>query len=114
LGTFLATANELNQLEKTLRIKLFNSELEEKPTQMEFLRKQKDRYRRMVCKIMEEAANLLYDIINFVATNGTYSEKKIERFTNEVTNASLATYEDWIKLIRFLKRSINIYKYITL
>jgi radical SAM superfamily enzyme YgiQ (UPF0313 family) len=105
LGTFLATANELNKLERTLKIKTFDVETEGKTEEVDLLKMEKARYRQVMRKIMEEAAQILFDIVSFAETSDANNTKKIQRFTNDITETSLSTYREWLGLIEFFKRS---------
>jgi anaerobic magnesium-protoporphyrin IX monomethyl ester cyclase len=105
LGTFLSTAFELKKLERALRIKLFQAEVEGRLEEAASLKRDRMRYNRLSRKIMEEAVELLSEIINFCDSKGAYNNKRIEDFTNRMVETSFSFYKEWSGLIQFLRRS---------
>lgn len=105
LGTFLAAANELNKLERVLRIRMFETEVKGAMEKGDLLRREKVKYRKIVHQIVEEAAELLFEIISFAETKDGNDTEKTKKFTNEMVETSLAIYEEWLGLIQFFKKS---------
>lgn len=105
LGTFLAIANEINKTGRALRIKTFETEYRGAPEEIVVLKKDKARHQRIVAKIVEEAANLLYDIIDFVASEDLNNVTVISKYTEKMIDTSLSTYESWLGLIQFFESS---------
>lgn len=103
LGTFLSTAYELKKLERLLRINIFNAEVGERPEEIALIKREKSRYRRLMNKIMKEAADVLKEIIDFAETKDALYVERIEKFTKEMVDISIYAYKEWSALVRFFR-----------
>ncbi len=102
LGTFLATADTLNKVQRKIRKKIFKAEVEENRDLIIIFKKEKKQYRKIMNKIIEEAANLLREVIIF-ASNKNRDKDSIRDFTEEMRKNSLEMYKEWQGLIEFFK-----------
>lgn len=103
LGTFLSVAYELKKLERALRIRLFEAEIQERLEETALRRRERRRYERLMNKIMEEATEVLRKIIAFADMEHAYDSQEVEKFTKEVTEISTFAYKNWLSLIQFFK-----------
>ena len=110
LGTFLAMADELNRMERTLRKKIFEAETARSIEEIRVFQEDKVRYRKIVAKVMDEAAELLLEIIDFASSKDTNDAEKVKKYSEKMAETSLTTYNEWLGLTQFFKNYSLAYK----
>jgi radical SAM superfamily enzyme YgiQ (UPF0313 family) len=103
LGTFLGTADELNKIQRRIRKKTFRAELEGGKEETDFLLEEKNQYVKLMTKIVDEAADLLLDIIDFASSKESENVTNVNMYSERMVETSLSMYRGWRGLMEFFK-----------
>lgn len=103
LGTFLGTTDELNKIQRRIRKKTFKSKLEGRKEETNILLEEKVRYVKLMTKVVEEAVDLLLDIIDFASSKDSENVTNVNKYSERMIEASLSMYKGWLGLMEFFK-----------
>ncbi len=103
LGTFLGTADELNKIQRKIRKKTFRAKQERRREETNILLEEKTRYVKLMTKVVDEAADLLLDIMDFASSKDSENITNVNKYSERMVETSLSIYRGWRGLMEFFK-----------